>query len=208
MPSERFFNLPRDKKKRIVESALKEFARVPFDDISINRIIQDADISRGSFYQYFEDKADLQTFLLSDFAEQIQIKTQRFLQEKRGDMFQFFEEGLYFVIDMGMNTPFINVFKNLFAQMGPCKNGKPDMPIEKEFRDLFDKIIGVMKEEYYQAYDMEDVIIVWEMLLMTFKDTMVMIFIFDEPKEDVIEKYKKKAEIIKTGFKSKEKAHV
>ena len=82
------------------------------------------------------------------------------------------------------------------------------MPIEKEFRDLFDKIIGVMKEEYYQAYDMEDVIIVWEMLLMTFKDTMAMIFIFDEPKEDVIEKYMKKVEIIKTGFKSKEKAHV
>ena len=55
---------------------------------------------------------------------------------------------------------------------------------------------------------MEDVIIVWEMLLMTFKDTMAMIFIFDEPKEDVIEKYMKKVEIIKTGFKSKEKAHV
>ena len=44
MPSERFINLPQDKKKRIIDAALKEFARVPFQEISINRIIQDAEI--------------------------------------------------------------------------------------------------------------------------------------------------------------------
>ena len=63
MPSERFFHLPEEKKRRIKKAALKEFARVPLEEISINRIIRDAEIPRGSFYQYFEDKQDLQTFL-------------------------------------------------------------------------------------------------------------------------------------------------
>lgn len=208
MPSERFLNLPMNKKKRIIESALKEFARVPFDEISINRIIQDADISRGSFYQYFEDKADLQTFLLSDFAEQIKVKTKRYLQEKRGDMFQFFEDGLNFIVDIGMKTPFIYVCKNVFFQMSQCKSCNQDSPIEKDIRLLFEKVSETMKNEYYQAYDMEDVMIVWELLLMLVKESIMKIFIMEEPKEEIMEKYKKKVEIMKIGFKSKEKAHV
>ena len=47
-----------EKKRRIKKAALKEFARVPLEEISINRIIRDAEIPRGSFYQYFEDKQD------------------------------------------------------------------------------------------------------------------------------------------------------
>ena len=50
MPSERFLHLPEEKKMRIIKAALKEFARVSYDEISINRIIQDAGIPRGSFY--------------------------------------------------------------------------------------------------------------------------------------------------------------
>ncbi len=59
MPSERFLKLSEEKQKRIVEAAVNEFARVPFENVSINQIIREADISRGSFYTYFEDKRDL-----------------------------------------------------------------------------------------------------------------------------------------------------
>ena len=46
MPSERFLNLPEEKKKRIIKASLKEFSRVSYDDISNNRIIQYAEIPR------------------------------------------------------------------------------------------------------------------------------------------------------------------
>ena len=59
MPSERFLKLSEEKQKRIVEAAVNEFARVPFESVSINQIIREAGISRGSFYTYFEDKRDL-----------------------------------------------------------------------------------------------------------------------------------------------------
>ena len=123
-------------------------------------------------------------------------------------MFQFFEDGLNFIIDIGMKTPFIYVCKNVFSQMSQCKGCNQDSPIEKDIRLLFEKVTVTMKNEYYQAYDMEDVVVVWEMLLMLVKESIVRIFIMEEPKEEVMEKYQKKVEIMKIGFKSKEKAHV
>lgn len=59
MPKETFFHLTDEKKSRIMSAAKKEFSRVPLSEASIARIIKDAEIPRGSFYQYFEDKEDL-----------------------------------------------------------------------------------------------------------------------------------------------------
>ena len=59
MPKETFLKLPEEKKDKIIKAAKKEFARVPFEQTSIKNIVEDADIPRGSFYQYFESKEDL-----------------------------------------------------------------------------------------------------------------------------------------------------
>ena len=59
MPKETFLKLPEEKKDKIIKAAKKEFARVPFEQTSIKNIVEDADIARGSFYQYFESKEDL-----------------------------------------------------------------------------------------------------------------------------------------------------
>ena len=59
MPKETFVKLPEEKKDKIIKAAKIEFARVPFEQTSIKNIVEDADIARGSFYQYFESKEDL-----------------------------------------------------------------------------------------------------------------------------------------------------
>ena len=53
MPTERFYRLAAEKQSAIWRAAFDEFASEPFEKASINRIIQTADISRGSFYTYF-----------------------------------------------------------------------------------------------------------------------------------------------------------
>ena len=53
MPTQRFFNLKEEKRRAIVRAAVHEFSRVPYSVASINQIIKEADISRGSFYTYF-----------------------------------------------------------------------------------------------------------------------------------------------------------
>lgn len=64
MPTSTFFNLPPPKREKLLRAAAAEFAQKPFDEVSINRIIQAAEIPRGSFYQYFADKRDLFQFVL------------------------------------------------------------------------------------------------------------------------------------------------
>ncbi len=59
MPKDTFFNLPDDKRALICKVAIQEFGENPFDQASVNRMVANAGIAKGSFYQYFEDKADL-----------------------------------------------------------------------------------------------------------------------------------------------------
>lgn len=87
MPTDTFFRLPEEKRARILESAWAEFTRVPYSEVSINRIIQGADIPRGSFYQYFEDKEDLFMSLVDQSRARI-IEVFRFeLECTHGDPF-------------------------------------------------------------------------------------------------------------------------
>jgi len=55
----RFKNLPREKRERIMEVAGREFADHGYDGASVSHILEQAGISKGAAYYYFENKADL-----------------------------------------------------------------------------------------------------------------------------------------------------
>lgn len=77
MPKQTFYNLSTEKQKKIIKSARKEFSRVPLAEASIQNIVQDADIARGSFYQYFEDKEDLFEYIVEEVAINLIKKIQQ-----------------------------------------------------------------------------------------------------------------------------------
>lgn len=88
MPNATFFRLPQEKQERLLLAAREEFTRVNFAEASINRIIKDAKIPRGSFYQYFTDKDDLFYFLLESLRECYVSKLHTALELAEGDMFR------------------------------------------------------------------------------------------------------------------------
>src|SRR5579859_1161766 len=59
MPRPRFNKLPVEKREQIMEAAAKEFATFGYDEASMNRILEQAEVSKGAAYYYFDDKADL-----------------------------------------------------------------------------------------------------------------------------------------------------
>ena len=87
MPSSTFFRLPPEKQEKLLRAAQSEFARVPFADASINRIIQAADISRGSFYMYFRDKEELVYLSLDACAHTLEQLALDSLEQYGGDPF-------------------------------------------------------------------------------------------------------------------------
>ena len=87
MPTATFFRLPEEKRKRLIDACWSELTRVRFTDVSINRIITEARIPRGSFYQYFSDKEDLIHYLLDNMREYFVSLLRGILVEARGDLF-------------------------------------------------------------------------------------------------------------------------
>ncbi len=69
MPKPTFFNLPEDKRNRILEEAVIEFRDNNYDAASINKIVERSGISKGSFYQYFNDKEDVYLHIMSKIGE-------------------------------------------------------------------------------------------------------------------------------------------
>lgn len=70
MAKETYIQLNNQKKDRIMQAIMNEFSESSFSQASINRIIKEAGISRGSFYQYFEDKEDCYLEMLGVIAEE------------------------------------------------------------------------------------------------------------------------------------------
>ncbi len=66
MPKSTFFNLSDDKKQKIFDAAVKEFSIRRFSEASINQIVKNAGIPKGSFYQYFDDKEDIYLYMLKE----------------------------------------------------------------------------------------------------------------------------------------------
>jgi len=94
MPTERFYRLPKEKVECIRMAAAEEFKRVPPEEASINKIIQNADISRGSFYTYFEDKYDLLRWVMGDFINDYQQFYITELTANGGNLWDVFERVL------------------------------------------------------------------------------------------------------------------
>lgn len=89
MPKQTYNNLDKDKKERLIEACLEEFSHYTFSDSSINRIIKNCDISRGSFYQYFENKEDCYMEILGIIAQE---KYEIFKNVVKDESFSVFDD--------------------------------------------------------------------------------------------------------------------
>lgn len=161
MPSERFFRLPEDKQKIIREAAVKEFARVPFEKASINQIIRNADISRGSFYTYFEDKWDVVSFILQDSYDRIQDFRLKTLKKNGGDFFDLMENLFDYVLEHLGTTEMFDMMRNVFMyhESMNMRNSmciqdslieeRPDHAIRKLFEQVDKKSISLKTAEEF-----------------------------------------------------------
>lgn len=89
MPSQTFNNLSDEKKQRVFEAIQEELIRVPFPEMSINKVIKSAGIPRGSFYQYFENKDDAFEYFVSECSKRVKDGIMKRIPSVQGDIFDF-----------------------------------------------------------------------------------------------------------------------
>ncbi|KAF1295537.1 TetR family transcriptional regulator [Enterococcus sp. JM4C] len=135
MPTHTFFHLPDEKQQRLLEAARIEFSRAPLNEASIANIVKLAEIPRGSFYQYFEDKEDLYFYYFDLLRQDSKRNMQEAIIAAKGDLFKGFEN--YFpqmIRDTleGENSAF---YRHLFMNMDYRSSKRMTADFEKSKKE-------------------------------------------------------------------------
>ncbi len=130
MPTERYLRLPEKKQQAIYDAAMEEFSRVSFEKASINRIIQKARISRGSFYTYFPDKLDLFRYITEQELTGVEAVIRDTIVQTKGDYFAILENVFeYLVTQSQRTTQMLDFLKNVMNNRDILQlMGIPDSP--------------------------------------------------------------------------------
>ena len=117
MPKETFLKLSEEKKQKVLNAAKREFARVPIEQVSIKNIVEDAEIARGSFYQYFESKEDLLAYILKENADEIDTKIKNKIYETKGNIFDAYIELYDLMVKKFVENTEQEFFKQIFINL-------------------------------------------------------------------------------------------
>ena len=88
MPKITFFNLNIEKREKIKKAIINEFSKHTIAKASISNIVEEAQIPRGSFYQYFEDKEDALKYIIDEFIKIEKEEIKNSLKINNGDIFK------------------------------------------------------------------------------------------------------------------------
>ncbi len=171
MPSKTFLNLKEEKKKKLLDAAKKEFSRVRLADASINKIIKEADISRGSFYMYFNDKEDLYAYLLSEHRiNGIKILIDC-LNRSKGDIIKAYEELYTIFLNKCLLEKEKGFFKNVFQNANLYMENKTGFCCfeSNEEKVLFQKLEDAIDKEKLSSEAKESI---KDMLMLLFDITI------------------------------------
>ncbi|WP_042273346.1 TetR/AcrR family transcriptional regulator [[Clostridium] dakarense] len=111
-----FENLNKEKKQRIINSAIEEFANKGYKNATIDNIVSKADISKGSIFQYFKNKESLYIYIC-DYQINI-IKDEIFNQKEinETDFFELYRHAAHIKFEILKKSPYIfKFFKNLYS---------------------------------------------------------------------------------------------
>ncbi|MBQ2909493.1 MAG: TetR/AcrR family transcriptional regulator [Bacilli bacterium] len=138
MPSQTFLNLDEEKQKKLIDSAIDEFCCHDYANVSINQIIMNASIPRGSFYMYFKDKDDLFEYIVSIHSKNLEKLVINSFEKNEGDLYNSFIYLYEKLADHIIKNKYQGLFKNIFIYFDTHKKHfhKPALPLYLSVKDL------------------------------------------------------------------------
>lgn len=202
MPKETFLKLSVEKKQKVLNAAKREFARVPIEQVSIKNIVENAEIARGSFYQYFESKEDLLAYILKENADEIDTKIKNKIYETKGNIFDAYIELYDLMVKKFVENTEQEFFKQIFINLRLSdeslftliKSVKPQNIIK--YFEMFDKTSLKIKEK-------NDFILICDMLNVITRRAIVKNF-KGNSQEECRQNFLKQIDYLKYGIIKKE----
>lgn len=195
-----FYNLPKEKQERIIDAILQEFSGSTAEKASINRIIKTAKISRGSFYQYFDDKVDLVEVLTKTFAGFSLDKFKSALESENGDIFSTYTRLFDMLAELTEDEKLKGVLKNLFKNLRANDDLVSEYMINRfEGFEFFKELPATFNTDNLRFKSESDVKDLSNILIQVLKNAVFNIFVGDEDLQSARKSFLRKLEIIKKG---------
>lgn len=195
-----FYNLPYEKRKRITDAVIKNFMERPNEKVSINRIIKTAEISRGSFYQYFDDKVDLIEIITKTMFEESSNKAKEILKLSCGDLFVMYIKMFDYFGDYSSQKQTMKIMRNIVDSF----KANDDL-VSEYLKNRFNmaltnnEIYTMVDRQNLKFQDNESVKCLIEILTQVLKNAIFDVFVAGSDREEVRERLIKKIDIIKQG---------
>ena len=138
MAKQTFLNLPDKKKEKIIKALKKEFSRASLKDSLVSNIIKDAQIPRGSFYQYFDDIEDSFYFIVDEYSKKIKKFLLDSITKNKGDIISSYRDLYIYILDMIEDESNKKYFEKIFLNM----NYKTQSMFTPNFNDGLNIVIN------------------------------------------------------------------
>lgn len=205
MVKKTFYNLSPEKRERITNAVKKEFAQNPKEKVSINRIIKEANISRGSFYQYFDDKVDLVELLSINFKKNVMTYAINQLLSNDGNIFIVYENMFDRIVNDIEEEDNSKFYKNILTHLKVNGNLFSDF-MQYRLPDLQDKIkndinIGTfINAKYLNCQSEEEILHILNILNLVIINSVFNIFVKQSPIEKERQSFLTKLNLMRKGF--------
>jgi len=202
MPKKTYDNLPKDKKERIFNAGVLEFSYHSINNASVNTITRIANISKGSFYQYFEDKNDFYWFIVMEIIYGKIDKYERMLKNNDGDFFKTEEELFYSLLDLFDDNKYRSLISNVFKSSYMEFQAKLTSKASTIYFDMYDLLVSYGFKGY-NIKTKDDFLLIFEMVRNIANNTIMTMINDNLGKSSTKDLYLRKLETLSTGIKKR-----
>lgn len=198
MPSKTFYNLSQEKQQKIIDASKKEFSNNLYQDVSLNQIIKNSNISRGSFYMYFTDKEDLYFYLLNEYKanfEKVIIKT---LNDNNGEIFSTFESLFTLLSNNIIKNNNSNFIKKVFLNMNYLIAN--ELLRKRPNKTLKEYLLKYINKDYLVIKNECDILNLLHIIIMLFMDNLTKLVNEIEDLNIIKKYYNEQLNLLKSAF--------
>lgn len=199
MPKQTFYNLKEEKREKIEQALLKEFSNNTFEGASISNIIAEAQIPRGSFYQYFENKDDAVEYIINKYLKKEKEKIYTSLLRNNGDIFKTSIDIYDYIIEKINTTSNLKLFKNILQELR--KNNTNAFEENTEFLSGKKTIEKIIDKRDLNIQEKEDLCYFLKILSLVMRNATLEVISNKITQEEGKQKLLKEIEILKRGMK-------
>lgn len=143
-------NMDEEKRNKIINSAIDEFAKLPYAKASTNNIVKNAGISKGLLFHYFGNKKDLYEKLIKFVLNKLADEITEQINWDETDVFNRIKQVVIFKMKLGQQYP--RMFDFVFKMLSNT-NANSAEEIIKLYEKYGIDVAGIMADLYTKNID-------------------------------------------------------